>query len=167
MVNLNEMNTKELKAMAKELGVKNWWNLKKSELINEIAFAIGDKEDAGEEVDVDAIAETAATIESEDTPEELQIESESTEEAEADTYEPETEEASESESEAPKEVKKPSLKIKELTYDGRTQSIKEWAAELEMPWPTLYDRVNRNGWAVEEALTIPLGERRKKNKEKA
>lgn len=61
-----------------------------------------------------------------------------------------------------KQVKKPSLKLKELTFEGRTQTIKEWAAELEMPWPTLYDRVNRNGWSVEEALTIPLGQRRKK-----
>lgn len=64
--------------------------------------------------------------------------------------------------EEPKKIKKPNLKIHELTYDGRTQSIREWAAELEMPWPTLYDRINRNGWTVEEALTIPLGGRRKK-----
>lgn len=61
-----------------------------------------------------------------------------------------------------KKLKKPNLKIHELTYDGRTQSIREWAKELEMPWPTLYDRVNRNGWTTEEALTIPLGGRRKK-----
>lgn len=59
-------------------------------------------------------------------------------------------------------IKKPNLKIHELTYDGRTQSIRDWAKELKMPWPTLYDRVNRNGWTTEEALTIPLGGRRKK-----
>lgn len=59
-------------------------------------------------------------------------------------------------------VKKPSLKIHELTFNGKTQTIKEWAKELEMPWPTLYDRVNRNGWTTEEALTIPLGGRRPK-----
>lgn len=59
-------------------------------------------------------------------------------------------------------TKKPNLKIRELTFEGRTQTIKEWAEELEMPWPTLYDRVNRNGWSVEEALTTPLGQRRKK-----
>lgn len=59
-------------------------------------------------------------------------------------------------------IKKPNLKIHELTYEGRTQTIREWAEELEMPWPTLYDRVNRNGWTTEEALTIPLGGRRKK-----
>ena len=56
MTNLNEMKSKELKEMAKQLGVKNWWTLKKNDLINEIAIAIGDKEDQGEEVNVDEIA---------------------------------------------------------------------------------------------------------------
>lgn len=59
MINLNEMKTKELKEMAKELKVKNWWTLKKIDLINEIAFAIGDKEDEGEDVNVDQIAQNA------------------------------------------------------------------------------------------------------------
>lgn len=53
-----------------------------------------------------------------------------------------------------------SKKVKELTYKGRTQSIKAWAEELRLPYPTLYDRINRNGWSVEEAIEIPLGKRR-------
>lgn len=53
-----------------------------------------------------------------------------------------------------------SKKVKELTYKGRTQTIKEWAKELQLPYPTLYDRINRNGWSVEEAIEIPLGGRR-------
>lgn len=36
MTNLNEMKTSELKKMAKDLKVKNWWLLKKSEMIMEI-----------------------------------------------------------------------------------------------------------------------------------
>lgn len=59
-----------------------------------------------------------------------------------------------------KEPKKPNKKLTELTYKGKTKSIREWAAELEMPWPTLYDRVNRNGWSVEDAIETPLGQRR-------
>ena len=87
------------------------------------------------------------------------------EESETITEEPQTE--SEEVSEEPKEKpkarnKKPNLKLTELTYNGETKSIREWAKELEMPWPTLYDRVNRNGWTVEEAIEIPLGGRRKK-----
>lgn len=36
MKNLKEMTSKELKAMAKELCVKNWWNLNKETLVTEI-----------------------------------------------------------------------------------------------------------------------------------
>lgn len=36
---MENMTSKELKAMAKELGVKNWWTLKKAELIAEIEAA--------------------------------------------------------------------------------------------------------------------------------
>lgn len=54
------------------------------------------------------------------------------------------------------------LKLTELTFEGQTKTIREWANEKGMPVPTLYDRVNRNGWTVEEALTIPLGGRRSK-----
>ena len=53
------------------------------------------------------------------------------------------------------------IKLKELTYKGKTQSIRAWAEEIQMPWATLYDRVNRNGWSVEDAIEIPLGQRRK------
>lgn len=63
-----------------------------------------------------------------------------------------------------KESKKANLKLSELTYKGETKSIKEWAAEINMPWPTLYDRVNRNGWPVDLAIETPLGQRRPKNK---
>lgn len=61
-----------------------------------------------------------------------------------------------------KTPKKANLKLSELTYNGETKSIKEWAAEINMPWPTLYDRVNRNGWPIDEAIETPLGQRRKK-----
>ena len=64
---------------------------------------------------------------------------------------------------APKEHKDPkkaNLRMTELTYKGKTKSIREWATELGMPWATLYDRVNRNGWTVKDAIEIPLGERR-------
>lgn len=54
------------------------------------------------------------------------------------------------------------LKLTELAFEGQTKTIREWADEKGMPVPTLYDRVNRNGWTVEEALTIPLGGRRSK-----
>lgn len=54
-----------------------------------------------------------------------------------------------------------SLGITELTFNGKTQSIKAWADEVGLARPALYDRINRHGWSVEEALTIPKGARRK------
>ncbi len=66
---------------------------------------------------------------------------------------------------AGKKSKKANLKLSELTYKGETKSIKEWAAKINMPWTTLYDRVNRNGWPVDLAIETPLGQRRPKNKE--
>ena len=61
-----------------------------------------------------------------------------------------------------KEPKKANLKLSELTYKGETKSIRTWAEELNMPWATLYDRVNRNGWPVDLAIETPLGQRRSK-----
>lgn len=78
---------------------------------------------------------------------------------------PEEPKAKETTPKATKEPKKANLKLSELTYKGETKSIKEWAAQINMPWATLYDRVNRNGWPVDLAIEIPLGQRRPKNKE--
>ena len=60
------------------------------------------------------------------------------------------------------ETKRPNLKLSELNYKGETKTIRQWADELNIPWATLYDRVNRNGWTTEEALETPVGQRRKK-----
>ena len=78
---------------------------------------------------------------------------------------PEEAKAEENTKKIVKEPKKPNLKLSELTYKGETKSIKEWAAQINMPWATLYDRVNRNGWPIDLAIEIPLGQRRPKNKE--
>lgn len=154
MTNLNEMKAKELKEMAKGFGVKNWWNLKKSELIDEIVEAIAEREDAGEDVDVDTMAETAI--------EEAAIEETTKVVKTEETIEAVEGEDLDTDEETTKVVKKPSLGINSIEFNGKMQSLKAWAEELEMPWPTLYDRINRNGWTIEEALTIPLGGRRKK-----
>lgn len=49
-----------------------------------------------------------------------------------------------------------------IFYKGKTQSIKDWGKELGIPYHTLYDRIKRNGWTIEEALETPLGGRRPK-----
>lgn len=133
MTNLNEMNSKQLRELGKEHHIKNWWSLSKTDLVSALSEIIV------EEPKVEPIEE----------PKLIQ------------TAPPEKIVALIDEEEF-KELKKPNLHIKELTYAGKTQTIREWANELNMPWATLYDRVNRNGWTVEEALCTPLGERRKK-----
>lgn len=80
MSNLNEMNTKELKEMAKELKVKNWWTLKKAELI----------------VAIEAVQT--------ETPESVQDESESAVETACNNVIEETEEAAQNEPETTEEV---------------------------------------------------------------
>lgn len=82
-----------------------------------------------------------------------------------DVKKPKTVETVETTSAEKKTPKKANLKLTELTYKGEIKSIKEWAAEINMPWPTLYDRVNRNGWPTDLAIETPLGQRRPKNKE--
>ena len=39
-----------------------------------------------------------------------------------------------------------------LTYNGKTQTVSEWAEEMGMNYFTLYRRLQR-GWDVERALT--------------
>lgn len=135
MMNLNEMTSKQLKELGKEHHIKNWWTMSKAALISALS---------------ETLSETSTN---EPEPEVVEIKSGLTQ-----TPPPEKIVALIDE----KELKKPNLRIRELTYAGKTQTIREWAAELNMPWPTLYDRINRNGWTVEEALCTPLGERRKK-----
>jgi hypothetical protein len=125
MMDLTKMGIKELRALGKEHGVKEWWSMNKTALIEELSKILKPK------------------------PKLIQ------------TPPPEKIVALIDEKEFEK-LKKPNLRIKELTYAGKTQTIREWANELKMPWATLYDRVNRNGWTVEEALCTPLGERRKR-----
>lgn len=51
---------------------------------------------------------------------------------------------------------------KYLTYDGKTQSLSNWAREYGMNRKTLTARLNR-GMNIEEALNTPVIERRKSN----
>ena len=68
MKNINEMTSKELKEMAKELKVKNWWTLKKAELIAEITAvqnAQNEPEEVEEVADDEVIAENEEAAQNE------------------------------------------------------------------------------------------------------
>lgn len=43
-----------------------------------------------------------------------------------------------------------------LTYQGKTQTMSQWARELGFTVQLIKDRINRYGWSVEEALSTPV-----------
>ena len=42
-----------------------------------------------------------------------------------------------------------------LTFNGKTQTIAQWAEEIGVEWWVIYDRL-KNGWSIERTLTEPL-----------
>lgn len=140
MTNLNEMNTKELKEMAKELKVKNWWTLKKAELIAAIEAVQTETPESAQ----DAV-ETASDEVIEEKEEAAQNEPETTEE------EPTTKEE-------PKKQRGKDL----IEWNGKTQNLSQWAKELGMPGQTLFARLYMSHWTVEKAFTTPVKKRNKK-----
>lgn len=140
MKNLNEMTSKELKAMAKELGIKNWWNLTKAALISAIEEVNLDEEDEDiEELD---------TIEDEEDIEELEsvediIGQDSIEDQEADAKRAEA------------ETEKKAPRGKQIEWNGKSQNLGAWAKELGFTRQTLYARLYLQNWDVEKAFTTP------------
>lgn len=63
MKNLNEMTSKELKETAKELHVKNWWKLKKDDLIIEIEKIQNASDEEKKAMDEEKAREDAAVAE--------------------------------------------------------------------------------------------------------
>lgn len=51
-----------------------------------------------------------------------------------------------------------------LTYKGETMTVEDWAKRLDLSSNTIRDRIDRDGWSVERALST--GRRRAKNKQK-
>lgn len=53
-----------------------------------------------------------------------------------------------------------SRKSRYITYNGQTLAMSEWARRAQIPYNALRSRLNRK-WTDEEALTLPLGAKRK------
>lgn len=43
--------------------------------------------------------------------------------------------------------------VRELTYNGKTQTISQWANETKIPHKKIWSRISRLHWSVEKALT--------------
>jgi len=42
-----------------------------------------------------------------------------------------------------------------ITYNGKTQNIKQWSEEIGIKYTTLFNRLNTYNWDIEKALIIP------------
>jgi hypothetical protein len=49
-----------------------------------------------------------------------------------------------------------------LTFNGKSQTLREWADELHIKYSTLACRVDLYGWTTEKALTTPVASRNRK-----
>lgn len=182
MKNLSEMTSKELKAVAKELSVKNWWNLNKETLIAEIKKI----QDTSDEENEERAKEKAAVAEytkhwrkyterfnvgeflEKWKSGEIVLESEEAaveavrEEMAKHGIEPNKEDSDNEKpdltTENPEPQEKPAKTSKPkrgalIEYNGKSQNICAWADELGISANTLYGRLYKLGWPVEKAFT--------------
>lgn len=127
MANYETMTSKELKAIAKELKISGWWNMRKDELIAAITAA------QTEETTEETIEETTEEIQPVEETEET------------------TEETAE-ETETQEETKITPKRGQLIEYNGKAQNICAWAKELGISANTLYGRLYKLGWSVEKAF---------------
>ena len=140
-MNIENMKTVELKEIARDLKVKNWWTLKKAELIAAIQEAQNESEDTEEVADEEVIAENEEAAQND-----------------ADTSEEAAEEPAEE-----KPAKKPRGKM--IEYNGESKNLNQWAKELGLSGQTLFARIYISNWPIEKAFTTPT--KKKKDEEEA
>jgi hypothetical protein len=47
-----------------------------------------------------------------------------------------------------------------LTFGSETKTIAEWGRELNLPAKIISDRITKQGWSIEKALTTPIQKRK-------
>lgn len=162
-MNIENMTSKELKAMAKELKVKNWWNLKKAELITAIQSIQNDTEDAEETTNEESI------VEEENVSEDYTIVTKNSNGGVTVIAECHHEDITQNAQDDSEETEKPAKKSrgKMIEYNGESKNLNQWAKELGMSGQTLFARIYISGWTVEKAFTTPTKPRKKKTEEEA
>jgi len=180
MKNLNEMTSKELKELAKELKISNWWNLKKAVLIEKIEEVQNMTDEEKQAIaDQKAREDAAMAVYSKNWRKytdrfnpiefmekfrsgEIVLDDEGeTEEPAAENLETETSETEETpeptpeaKEDRPTEQPKPKRGAL-IEFDGKSQNICKWGEELGISPNTLYGRIYKMGWSVERAFTTP------------
>lgn len=44
-----------------------------------------------------------------------------------------------------------------ITFRGKTQTLKQWTEELDLPYGTIRSRIKYLGWSIEDAFCVPVG----------
>lgn len=139
MANLKTMKSKELKSIAKGMGIKGWWDMNKAQLIEAIENHCQTEEliidDPVEEV-VKNVPEEVVTKEDVNTLSE-------------------EENATENVQDKPEQQHKKNQK-RLIEYKGKTQTLTAWAKELGIRHQTLYNRIVMKGMDPVEAFEKPL-----------
>lgn len=184
MKNLNEMTVKELKEMAKEMKISNWWNLKKDILIEKIKEVQNMTDEEKQKIADQKAKEDAAIAEytkhwarytkrynvgeflQKWKSGEIVLENEESELDEIEEETPKIEEQAANtlvETPAPEEitanvVEEQPLKPKRgalIEYNGKSQNICAWGEELGISANTLYGRIYKMSWPIQKAFTTP------------
>ena len=179
MKDLREMTSKELKDVAKELKISNWWNLKKAVLIEKIEKVQNMTDEEKQAIADQKAKEDAALAEyrkdwrkytARFNPVEFMEKFRAGEislDGEGETEEPE--ENLEIETSETEEIPEPKPEVKEdqpieqpkpkrgalIEFDGKSQNICKWGEELGISPNTLYGRIYKMNWSVERAFTTP------------
>lgn len=180
MMNLNEMKITELKSLAKKFHLKNWWDMKKEDLVSAIEKLVSTSDEAlailnEYERENVAIAEYTANwthytkryniteflkkwkageivLESEKQNETSESRSENISEHEHINNQLEPENATERDEETQNDILAKPKRGALIEYNGKSQNICAWATELGISPNTLYGRLYKLGWPVEKAF---------------
>lgn len=128
MKKLHEMTAAELKAKAKELKIKGWWEMKKEELIVAIEAA-------------QPIEEIVPEIVENDKDVVVKVEEKIVPELKEDDH-----------NVAPKKKNQKRL----IEYKGEVKTLTAWAKELGIRHQTLYNRIVMKGMDPVEAFEMPI-----------
>lgn len=154
MKELKTMKVNEIKNIARAMGIKGWWDMKKAQLIE----AIENHQQTEPLIEDDPMIEEYVEETIEEHVEEVAPEASETVEVVTNETNRENEEnVSETTQSAHRKNKK-----RLIEHNGKTQTLTAWAKELGIRHQTLYNRIVMKGMKPSEAFEMPIKKPTKK-----
>ena len=166
MKELKTMKVNEIKSIARAMGIKGWWDMKKAQLIEAIENHQQTEpliEDEHELVQMPGTEGEWIHPADEETSEDEPIEEVAPEAPE--TVEVITNETNHENEENVSEVKNEAHRKNQkrlIEYNGKTQTLTAWAKELGIRHQTLYNHIVMKGMDPAEAFEMPIKKLTKK-----